>query len=230
MSVMKTGYDGFSADELRLLSSLNTPVKIQDFLDGIDYNLELEGETCMSPLRVLRTGKANCIEGALFAAAALRFHGRKPLIADLTSVRDDDHVIAIFKHGGIGSIAKSKYPGLTYREPIHRNMRELALSYFEDYFNYGGEKTLRGFSNTIDLSIFDHKSWMTSEKDLFFMADYLNKIKHTALFGKVRLRPVTPIAKQSGELWLTSNGLWEKVVQKKPTLLASTALPEKRKK
>ena len=133
---------GFSPKECKILSKLNNPKKIQDFLDKIEYNLEEEGETCFSPKKVLNEKKANCIEGAIFAAAALRFHGYPPLIVDLISVRDDDHIIAVFKQGNHwGSIAQSKYTGLRYREPIHKTIRELAISYFEGYFNFAGEKT-----------------------------------------------------------------------------------------
>lgn len=214
---MKTKFD-FSPEECKILSKLNTPKKIQDFLDKIPYNLEEEGETCLSPRRVLRENKANCIEGAIFAAATLRFHGQKPLIVDLTSVRDDDHIIAVSKKNNYwGAIAKSKYTGLAFREPIHRTIRELALSYFENYFNFDGEKTLRGYSKPVDLTRFDKLNWMTAEKDLFFLEDYLNKIKHTKLITNImirNLRCVTPLMKDAGELWMIKEGILEKARSK----------------
>jgi len=206
---------GFSPKECRILSRLNTSQKIQDFLDMIDYNLEEEGETCFSPRKVLREMKANCIEGAIFAAAALRFHGHPPLIIDLTSVRDDDHLVAVFKRRGYwGGIAQSKYTGLRYREPIHRTIRELALSYFEGYFNFDGEKTLRGYSLPVNLARFDKLNWMTTEKDLWFIEDYLNEIPHKKLitYRMIRnLRRVVPLMKEAGELWMIKEGLLKKI-------------------
>jgi len=209
---------GFSLKECRILSRLNTPEKIQDFLDKIDYNLEEDPETCFSPRKVLKEKKANCIEGAIFAAAALRFHGHPPLIVDLTSVRDDDHLLAVFKRKGYwGAIAQSKYTGLRYREPIHRTIRELALSYFEGYFNFDGEKTLRGYSLPVNLARFDKLNWMTTEKDLWFIEDYLNEISHKKLvtYGMIRnLRMVVPLMKEAGELWMIKEGLLKKIKSK----------------
>jgi len=202
---------GFSPKECGILSRLNTPKKIQDFLDKIDYNLEEKDETCFSPRKVLREKKANCIEGAIFAAAALRFHGYSPLIVDLTSVRDDDHLLAVFKQKGYwGAIAQSKYTGLRFREPIHRTIRELALSYFEGYFNFDGEKTLRGYSRPVNLARFDKLDWMTTEKDLWFIEDYLNEIPHKRLitYGMIRnLRKVVPLMKEAGELLMIKQEL-----------------------
>jgi len=209
---------GFSSKECRTLSRLNTPEKIQDFLDRIDYNLEEEPETCFSPRKVLREKKANCIEGAIFGAAALRFHGHPPLIVDLTSVRDDDHLLAAFKRKEYwGAIAQSKYTGLRYREPIHRTIRELALSYFEGYFNFDGEKTLRGYSLPVNLARFDKLNWMTTEKDLWFVEDYLNEISHKKLitYGMIRnLRMVVPLMKEAGELWMIKERLLKKLKSK----------------
>src|SRR5438128_8456694 len=118
---------------------LDTPERIQRFLDNIPYNTELDGETFRSPRLVLRDRTANCIEGAVLAAAALRVQGEAPLVMDLTAVHDEDHVIAVFKRRGLwGAIATSKFTGLRYREPVYRSLRELAMSYFEHYFNLEG--------------------------------------------------------------------------------------------
>jgi len=208
---------GFSPAEIRMLSRLKTPQKIQDFLDKIDYNIEDRGETYFSPRMVLRKKTANCFEAAIFAAAVLRLHGYKPLIMDLTSgnENDADHVIAIFKvRGHWGAIAKSKYPALTFREPIHRTLHELALTYFEEYFNYYGKKTMRGYSNPVNLSRFDKKDWMITEKPLKFLEDYLNTIKHVDLLtkGMIRnLRKTEPRLKEAGELWIRKHKLMDKV-------------------
>src|SRR3989449_11337498 len=102
---------------------LETPAKVQQFLDDIPYNTEDDGDTFRSPRRVLRDRTANCIEGAVLAAAALRVQGHPPLIMDLTAVRDEDHVIAVFRRRGPGgAIGTSKVTGLRYREPVYRTL------------------------------------------------------------------------------------------------------------
>jgi hypothetical protein len=171
---------------------LNTPSKIQRFLDAIPYNTEDEGETFRSPRRVLRDRTANCIEGAVLAAAALRVQREPPLIMDLTAVRDEDHVIAVYRHRGLwGAIASSKFTGLRYREPVYRSLRELAMSYFEQYFNLGGERTLRGYGRPLNLTRFDRLQWMTSEIDLWPVADHLEQIPHVRLIPAAVSRRLT---------------------------------------
>lgn len=170
-----------SANEFRFLRTLSSPLKTQNYLDDLPYNKEPNGDTCRSPRRVIRDQTAHCFEGALLAAAALRVQGREPLILDLESVRDDDHVIAIYRdYNCWGAIAKSNYSGLRFREPVYRTLRELAVSYFEDYFNIAGEKTLRAFSSRpVNLKRFDKLQWMTAEEDLWALPEYLYTIQHT---------------------------------------------------
>src|SRR6185436_17692473 len=176
-----------TARESKLLKSLTTPWKIQDFLNSLPYNIEPDGDTCRSPRRVMRDRTAHCFEAALFAAAALRANGWPPLILDLVAVRDSDHVIAVYKMDGCwGAIAQSNYSGLRFREPIYRTIRELAVSYFEDYLNTQGEKTLRGYSRPVNLSRFDAMGWMTAEDDVWTIAEYLVDIPHTPIFRKSR--------------------------------------------
>ena len=136
------------AGERAVFRRLTTPEKIQRFLDPeLAYNKEPDGATCRSPRRVLRDRTAHCMEGALFGAAALRMLGHPPLLLDLEAVRDDDHVLAIFRlRGRWGAVAKSNYSGLRYREPVYRTLRELVMSYFEHYYNLQKEKTLRRYS------------------------------------------------------------------------------------
>jgi len=162
---------------------LSTPEKIQRFLDcDLGYNKEVGGETCLSPRLVLRRRTAHCMEGALFGAAALRMLGHPPLLLDLEAVRDDDHVLALFRRrGNWGALAKSNYAGLRYREPVYRSLRELVMSYFEHYYNLRREKTLRRYSRPVDLRRFDARCWMTSEEDVWFVPEYLTTISHTAL-------------------------------------------------
>src|SRR5271165_190050 len=149
---------GLTPAELRKLRGLKTPHGIQRALDAMPYHLE---DTAWSPRRVLRENTSHCYEGALFAAAALRVIGYPPLILDLEAEHDTDHVIAVFRHpnsksndGHWGALAKSNYTGCRYREPVYRSLRELAMSYFDTYFNLRRERTLRTFSRPVNLARF----------------------------------------------------------------------------
>jgi hypothetical protein len=170
----------FSSAERAIFRRLKTPALIQRFLDEeIGYNKEPHGATCYSPRLVLRHQVAHCMEGALLAAAALRQLGYPPLLLDLEAVRDDDHVLAVYQRDGCwGAIAKSNYAGLRSREPVYRTVRELAMSYFEHYFNPAGEKTLRAHSRPVSLTRFDKQGWMTSEEDVWEIPSYLVEIPH----------------------------------------------------
>jgi hypothetical protein len=180
-----TNHFGFDRRELAEIRRLNTPHRIQYFLDyEVGYNKEKDGETCRSPRRVLADRLAHCAEGAYFAAAALRVHGFPPLIVDLEAVRDDDHILAVFKqHGHWGAIAKSNYSGLRFREPVYRTIRELVMSYFAHYYNPEGELTLRGFSRPVNLSRFDRAEWMTSRDDLWEISEFLCTIPHSKIIA-----------------------------------------------
>ncbi len=178
--------NGFTPAESRLFRRLRSPAGIQDFLDnGLAYNKEPDGPTCRSPRRVLRDRTAHCMEGALFAAAALRVLGHPPLLLDLEAVHDDDHVLAIFRVRGLwGALAKSNFSGLRYREPVYRSLRELAMSYFEHYYNLRREKTLRRYSRPVNLRRFDDRNWMTAEEDVWMVPEYLCDIAHTPLLPR----------------------------------------------
>jgi hypothetical protein len=182
---LETHLDGFRPSEYRALRRLDSPEKIQRFLDTkVAYNKERQGATCRSPRRVLADRTAHCLEGALFGAAALRANGHPPLLLDLEAVRDDDHVLAIFRRRGHwGAVAKSNYAGLRYREPVYRTLRELVMSYFEHYYNLSAEKTLRGYSRPVHLTRFDRIGWMTAEEDLWVISDYLFSIPHQPLLA-----------------------------------------------
>jgi hypothetical protein len=172
--------DPFTPAERAVFRRLNKPDKIQRFLDfDLAYNKEHGGVTCRSPRRVLRDRTAHCMEGALFGAAALRMLGHPPLLLDLEAVRDDDHVLAIYRERGYwGALAKSNYSGLRYREPVYRTLRELVMSYFEHYFNLRREKTLRGYSRPVNLTRFDRQQWMIAEEDPWMIPEYLCEIPH----------------------------------------------------
>jgi hypothetical protein len=195
---------GLTRKELALLNRLSKPEKIQAFLDKeIAYNKEPDGHTCRSPRWVLRDRVAHCIEGALLAAAALRIHGHEPLILDLEAVRDDDHVIALFRESGHwGAVAKSNYSGLRFREPVYRTLRELVMSYFEHYFNLAGEKTLRRYSRPVNLSRFDRIRWMTSENNLWEIGEHLIRIPHCSIMTPAMIRRLRPVDRRLFEAGL----------------------------
>jgi hypothetical protein len=172
--------DIFTPAERAVFRRLRSPELIQRFLDELAYNKEKGGATCRSPRRVLRDRTGHCMEGALFGAAALRMIGHPPLLLDLEAVRDDDHVLAIFRTRGCwGAVAKSNYSGLRYREPVYRTLRELVMSYFEHYYNLRREKTLRNYSRPVNLRRFDRIGWMTAEEDVWAVPRHLCDIRHT---------------------------------------------------
>jgi hypothetical protein len=182
---------GFTSPELRTLRALKTPAGIQRFLDDLPYNLAF---TARAPKRVLHDRVASCLEGGIFAAAALRVIGFPPLIFDLEADRDTDHVVAIFKvRGHWGAVAKSNFSGCRYREPVYRTLRELALSYFNIYFNLRGERTLRRYSRPVNLARFDHLHWMTSEKPIWFIAEHLVDIPHIPLLKPAMVKRLTRV-------------------------------------
>ncbi|MBS1831403.1 MAG: hypothetical protein JST65_01750 [Acidobacteria bacterium] len=182
--------------ERKLYLSLKNPYGVQRYLDEqIRYN---KLETCYSPVLVSRHGKAHCMEGALFAAAALRELGHPPLLVDLTSVRDDDHVLAVYRvHGHWGSVAKSNYAGLRGREPVYRSIRELALSYFEHYYNPAGEKTLRGYSRPLNLKRFDRIEWATAAREVWEIPEYLCTVSHSKIAPPAIMRRLNPMDARS---------------------------------
>jgi hypothetical protein len=191
---------GFTPAELRSLRALKTPVGIQRFLDDLPYNLKY---TARSPRNVLQDRTASCLEGGIFAAAALRVLGFPALIFDLEADRDTDHVIAIFKIGkGWGAIAKSNFNGCRYREPVYRTLRELAMSYFNIYFNLRFERTLRRYSRPVNLARFDRRDWMTTEKPVWFIAEHLLDIPHASLLTPAMEKRLTRVDRRTvkGEL------------------------------
>jgi hypothetical protein len=195
-----------SPDERKIFRSLSTPAKIQDFLNALPTNHEPDGDTCLSPRRVLRERRAHCMEGSMLAAAILRFHGERPLVVDLTASPDDhDHVIAVFRrHGHWGAVSKTNHAVMRYREPVYRTIRELALSFFHEYFlQSNGKKTLRSYSAPVDLSRFDRRGWLTSEEDVWYVPEHLCDIPHVPLVSRAQiasLRRADDIELKAGEL------------------------------
>lgn len=194
---------GLPEPMIRTLGRLRTPARIQDFVSRLQWNHATE-QTAYSVVRVLRSGKAHCLEGAFVAAAALWLAGHRPLLMDLGSENDDDHVIALFRRGHYwGSISKSNSPFLRYRDPIYRSLRELSLSYFPHYLRRR-RKTLRTYSAPIDLRTVDPSLWVTNPD---FCRDVFNRLgtaRHFHLLPArmtgADLRPIDPIVKQAATL------------------------------
>jgi hypothetical protein len=188
---------GLSEADLRTLRTLKTPPQIQKFIDGLTYQY---ANTAWSPQRVLRERKGHCLEGALLAAAALRMNGHPPIVMDLEAVHDDDHVVALYRERGLwGAIAKSNFAGLRFRAPIYRTLRELALSYFEHYYNLRGERTLRAYSRPVNLARLDKRGWMTSEEDVWCVPELLIEAKHYDLFPHRVARELPRLDRRSFE-------------------------------
>jgi hypothetical protein len=180
---------GLTSEELATLRGLSTAERVQAYLDGLTYNLETDPQTLRSPRRVIRDRTAQCAEGAFLAAAAFRVNGRPPLIVDLVAVNDDDHVIAVHRDKGLwGSVGVSKFAGLRFRSPVYRTIRELVMSYFDHYYNWDGERTLREFSRPISLTQFDRIGWMTTEDDLWPIVERLEEVRHTKIAPPAAMR------------------------------------------
>jgi len=187
---------GLLPREAAALRRLTPPWRIQRFLDDLAY--DVPGAGCRSPRRVLRERTVQCMDGALFAAAALRLQGHPPLIVDLEGVQDTDHVLAVFRsHGCWGAIARSNYSGLRFREPVFRSIRDLVLSYVESYFNLRREKTLRRYSRPVSLARFDRRGWMTAEEDLWYVAEYLVGIRHYRLLTAAQQRGLATVDRRA---------------------------------
>jgi hypothetical protein len=200
----------WTKEETVILNTLNTPDKIQGFLDGIGYNPNPE---CRSPRWVMKKRSAHCFEGALFASAALRSAGYKPLIVDMKAINDDDHVIAVFRVDGYwGAVAKSNFTTLRFREPVYRSLRELVMSYFDFYFNLNGYKSLRSYSLPLDLSIYDRRNWETTDEDLEYIGDKLESMHHFEVVSKEmisRLCTASEIMLRAGMLGSNQDGLYK---------------------
>ena len=196
---------GLTQKELAILQKLDTPQKIQDFLDSMPTDNEKHGETCMSPRKVLQEGKAHCMEGAMLACTILMLQGQKPLLMSLKVVKGDFyHAVVIFKQKGhFGAISKTNHAVLRFRDPIYRNIREIALSYFHEYFlTSNGKKTLRGYSKLVNLRKFGTK-WITSEEDLWTITEFIYDMPHIDIIPKGSeryIRNAQPIEQEAASI------------------------------
>ena len=185
----------FTARERAVLARLSSPERVQRFLDEeVGYNHERDGETCKSPRAVLRDRIAHCGEGSIFAAAALRFHGRAPLVIQLRAIRDTDHVLALYRapdgRGGRswGAVAKSNYAGLRFRSAVYRTVRDLVMSYFEDYYSPLGRLSLRSFTRPVNLSRFDAQGWETADGNICDVSDWIATRRFHPLLTRAQVR------------------------------------------
>jgi hypothetical protein len=176
---------GFTRAEFAILKRLDTPQKIQFFINAIPANHEIDGETILSVREVLRQRRAHCIEGAFVAACALWIHGERPLVMHLAcDVSDYPHVLALLRRGRAwGAISKSNGVHLRYRDPIYRSLRELALSYFHEYFDKRGRKTLRSYSRAFDMRRIDPELWVTRDRLCHEANDRLAALRHYPLIS-----------------------------------------------
>ncbi|OGC88863.1 hypothetical protein A2419_02435 [Candidatus Adlerbacteria bacterium RIFOXYC1_FULL_48_26] len=191
--------------EHKVFSRLHTPQKIQDYLDALPINFEPEGDTLFSPRQVLQHKRAHCMEGALFAAAALAYHGHRPLLLDLqTLAHDDDHVVTLFQEkGSWGAISKTNHAILRWRDAVYKTPRELAMSFFHEYYLDDGVKTLKAFSKPFDLRRYKPEQWVVSEGKeghLDFIAEELDESPHISIIAngaRRRLRKTSPLERNT---------------------------------
>jgi hypothetical protein len=209
--LLRTFLQALTPEEMERVESLRTPASIQAFLDTIPYS---DDPFYRCPLRVLRERRAHCFDGALFAAMALRRIGFPALLLELIpNERDDDHLLAPFRvDGAWGALAQSNFTGLRYREPVYRSLRELVMSYFEDFFNSAGEKTLRAYRLPVDLRPFDRLDWMTRDDGLEALADGMDRTRVVTLLPEgaaERLAPVSARALRAGLAGSNPKGLYK---------------------
>lgn len=183
---------------------LNTPAKVQDFLNKLKFNFEKKGETLKSPIFTLRERNAHCFEGALLGAYILSLHGFTPYLLHLKAIKGDyDHIIVPFKVNGYwGALSKTNHAVLRYREPVYKNIRELVMSYFHEYFLDDGRKTLRQYSALLNLNTFEN-NWATMEGDLWGIDQELDKIKHYDVVPKhhfKKLRKADEVEIKAGKI------------------------------
>lgn len=195
-----------------LFLGLTTPFAIQCFLDSIPYSAEYANRC---PLRVMQDRKAHCLDGAVFAAAALRQIGFRPLVVDLFPEPglDDDHILAIYKiNGAYGSVAQSNFVGLRFREAVFRSVRELIMSYFEVFFNVNGIKTMRSFTAPYNLSSFDHLSWTVSDAGVNVIESRLARLHHYPVLTPAMaagLSRLDDLSYQANTLGIDAAGLYK---------------------
>lgn len=183
-------YLGLNEHEFSILKRLSTPQEIQNYINAIPINHEIGGQTILSVREVIRQRRAHCIEGAFFAACALWVHGEPPLVMHLDcDLSDFPHVVALFRRDGHwGAISKTNGTPLRYRDPIYRSLRELVITYFHEYYNKRGHKTLRSYSASFDMRRIEPEHWVTSAKSCWTTHDRLRDLPHYPLISARQVR------------------------------------------
>ncbi len=192
-------------DEHAVFKRLTSAQKIQDFLDTLPINFEPQGDTLYSPRQVLQFKTAHCMEGALFAAAALAYHGKRPLLLDLQTLpHDEDHVVTLFTDRGLwGAMSKTNHTTLRWRDAVYKTPRELAMSFFHEYYMEDGIKTLKAFSKPFDLRQYEPEAWVTTEGNLDHIAEALDESTHFPIVpgtSRKHLRKTSPIERKALDL------------------------------
>ncbi|MFN3657062.1 MAG: hypothetical protein ACK4UO_07385 [Pseudolabrys sp.] len=175
--------------EHRTFARLDTPQKIQTYLDKLPANFSLDGDTAMSPRRTLKARMAQCAEGAFLAAAALAYHGRQAWLMDIQALpSDSDHVVTLFKERGLwGAISKTNHAILRWRDPIYRSVRELAMSYAHEYCLPGGKKSMLAYSRPFSLARYAPNRWVVAPEDLDWLLLDLDNSPHLPVAPKTAL-------------------------------------------
>jgi len=210
MSIIEDFDQVLTKPERQVMAQLTTPSRIQAFLDEFPYSVE---SNYRCPLRVFRERIAHCFDGALFAAAALRRLGYPPLVLNmLPNDRDDDHMLTLYRRDRYwGAVAKSNFVGLRFREPIYRTLRELVMSYFEQFYNVDREKTLRSYTVPLNLKAFDRFNWMMSDEPLERIGQRLDEIRKIRVLTPRMIAGLSPIDERSyraGLLGANRTGLY----------------------
>lgn len=210
-----------SCKTLADLHKLTTPLQVQQLLDSLAYNCD---DLVRCPEAALRARKVHCLDGAILAAAALKAQGQRTLIVFLNAEDDDGHAITLFSNTkvhehAIGAVAKSNFVGLRYREPIYTSLRELVMSYFDCYFNYSGKRTLRGYSDPLDISALCKKSpWESTQSMVAKIEQALYLQKEHRLLSEEQCGRLTGVDERcfrGGTLGIDLAGVYG--VSKKPT-------------
>jgi hypothetical protein len=198
MSSIEDFGQALTKPEQERMAQLTTPRKIQDFVDRLPYSVE---SIYRCPLRVFREHTAHCFDGALFGAAALRCLGYPPLVLNMTAIaEDDDHLLVPYKCDGFwGAVAKSNFVGLRFREPIYRNLRELVMSYFEQFYSVERKKSLRSYTVPLNLKAFDKLNWMMSDEPLERIGERLDEIRKVPLLTRCMIAGLSLVDERSYE-------------------------------
>ena len=204
-----------SRKDREVILRLRSPFDIQTFLDSLPYS---EDGSYKCPLSVLRRREAHCFDGALFAAAALRRLGHRARIIYMLSVRDDDHLLAVYQRGKFwGAVAKSNFVGLRFREPVYRSIRELVMSYFEVFWNLDREKSLRAYTSPVNLARFDAYHWTIQDEALEIISDHLDYVRTFRVLTPAMIARLTPVDIRSfraGSLGANLTAAWKNSPQR----------------